>query len=111
MSDIDSIGRRTDLRVAGAPLVRDVRPPRRPTARGSDMADHIEVNGAKLWYEIAGEGEPVLQIHGSGFGHFNFGPGTPILSKQFRCIDYDQRGYGQSEKPEQDYDLDVWADD
>jgi pimeloyl-ACP methyl ester carboxylesterase len=75
------------------------------------MADHIEVNGAKLWYEITGDGEPVLQLHGSGFGHFNFGPGTPILSQQFRCIDYDQRGYGESEKPEQDYDLEVWADD
>ncbi len=75
------------------------------------MADHIEVNGARLWYEIAGEGDPVLQIHGSGFGHYNFGPGTPILSREFRCIDYDQRGYGGSEKPEQDYDLEVWADD
>lgn len=75
------------------------------------MPGHIEVNGARLWYEITGEGEPALQIHGSGFGHFNFGPGTPILSARFRCIDYDQRGYGESEKPEQDYDLEVWADD
>ncbi|HKE80284.1 MAG TPA: alpha/beta hydrolase [Solirubrobacteraceae bacterium] len=53
----------------------------------------------------------MIQIHGSGFGHFNFGPATPILSNEFRCIDYDQRGYGQSEKPEQEYDLEVWADD
>ncbi len=71
----------------------------------------IDVRGAKLWYEINGEGEPVLQLHGSGFGHFNFGPATPVLSREFRCIDYDQRGYGQSEKPEQHYDLEVWADD
>jgi pimeloyl-ACP methyl ester carboxylesterase len=73
--------------------------------------DFIEVDGARLWYEITGEGEPVLQIHGAGFGHFNFGPVTPLLSGEFRCIDYDQRGYGQSEKPEQHYDLEVWADD
>lgn len=73
--------------------------------------DFIEVNGARLWYEITGEGEPVIQIHGAGFGHFNFGPVTPLLSGEFRCIDYDMRGYGQSEKPEQDYDLEVWADD
>lgn len=75
------------------------------------MADRIKVNGAKLWYEVTGTGEPVLQIHGSGFGHFNFGPATPILSEQFQCIDYDQRGYGESEKPEQEYDMEVWADD
>jgi pimeloyl-ACP methyl ester carboxylesterase len=73
--------------------------------------DFIEVNGARLWYEITGEGEPILQIHGAGFGHFNFGPVTPLLSREFRCIDYDQRGYGASEKPEQHYDLEVWADD
>jgi len=73
--------------------------------------DFIEVNGARLWYEITGEGEPVIQIHGAGFGHFNFGPVTPLLSGEFRCIDYDMRGYGQSDKPEQHYDLVVWADD
>lgn len=77
----------------------------------TQAGEMIEVRGAKLWHQITGEGEPVLQIHGSGFGHFNFGPATPLLSGQFRCIDYDQRGYGQSEKPEQDYDLEVWADD
>jgi pimeloyl-ACP methyl ester carboxylesterase len=74
-------------------------------------AEFIEVNGARLWHEITGDGEPVLQIHGSGFGHFNFGPVTPVLAEEFRCIDYDQRGYGQSDKPEQHYDLEVWADD
>jgi pimeloyl-ACP methyl ester carboxylesterase len=73
--------------------------------------DFIEVEGARLWSEITGEGEPVLQIHGAGFGHFNFGPVTPLLNREFRCIDYDQRGYGQSDKPDQHYDLEVWADD
>jgi pimeloyl-ACP methyl ester carboxylesterase len=73
--------------------------------------DFIDVRGARLWYEITGDGEPVLQIHGAGFGHFNFGPVTPLLSREFRCIDYDMRGYGESEKPEQHYDLEVWADD
>ena len=70
-----------------------------------------EVNGARLWYAITGAGEPVLQIHGAGFGHFNFAPATPILSREFQCIDYDQRGYGSSEKPRQRYDIELWADD
>src|SRR5207244_5592843 len=70
-----------------------------------------EVNGVKLWYEISGEGEPVVQIHGAGFGHFNFAPATPELAKRFKVIDYDMRGYGQSERPVQHYDMEVWADD
>ena len=71
----------------------------------------IGVNGVSLWHRITGEGEPVVQIHGAGFGHFNFDPATPELSKQFRVVDYDMRGYGQSDKPLQHYDMEVWADD
>jgi len=69
------------------------------------------INGARIWYKETGEGEPVVQIHGSGFGHFNFATATPILSRSFRCIDFDMRGYGLSERPLQDYDMEVWADD
>ena len=71
----------------------------------------VAVNGVDLWYQITGDGEPVVQIHGAGFGHFNFGPCTPELSKQFKVVDYDMRGYGQSDRPVQDYDMEVWADD
>ena len=35
------------------------------------------VNGARIWYKETGEGDPVVQIHGSGFGHFNFATATP----------------------------------
>jgi 3-oxoadipate enol-lactonase len=69
------------------------------------------INGARIWYTETGEGEPIIQIHGAGFGHFNFSTATPILSKSFRCIDFDMRGYGQSERPSQHYTMEVWADD
>jgi 3-oxoadipate enol-lactonase len=75
------------------------------------MEGKAEVNGVNLWYRISGEGEPVAQIHGAGFGHFNFDPATPALSEYFKVIDYDMRGYGQSDRPVQHYDMEVWADD
>jgi pimeloyl-ACP methyl ester carboxylesterase len=75
------------------------------------MAAKARVNGVELWYEVTGEGEPVIQIHGAGFGHFNFAPATPALAERFRVIDYDMRGYGQSDRPVQHYDMEVWADD
>ena len=75
------------------------------------MSDKAQVNGVELWYELTGEGEPVLQIHGAGFGHFNFAPATPTLAEHFRVVDYDMRGYGQSDRPVQHYDMEVWADD
>ncbi len=75
------------------------------------MEGMLDVNGVSLWHRISGDGEPVVQIHGAGFGHFNFDPATPELSKQFRVIDFDLRGYGQSDRPLQHYDMEVWADD
>ena len=75
------------------------------------MSGKAHVNGVELWYEVTGEGEPVIQIHGAGFGHFNFAPATPRLAERFRVIDYDMRGYGQSDRPVQHYDMEVWADD
>lgn len=41
------------------------------------MKGTIDVNGARLGHRITGEGEPVLQIHGAGFGRFNFDRATP----------------------------------
>jgi pimeloyl-ACP methyl ester carboxylesterase len=75
------------------------------------MEGFVEVNGVRLWHRITGDGEPVVQIHGAGFGHFNFDPVTPELATRFRVVDYDMRGYGQSERPHQDYNMEVWADD
>jgi pimeloyl-ACP methyl ester carboxylesterase len=75
------------------------------------MTGKAQVNGVELWYEVTGEGEPVIQIHGAGFGHFNFAPATPALAEHFRVIDYDMRGYGKSDRPVQHYDMEVWADD
>ena len=71
----------------------------------------IEVNGVRLWHRITGEGEPVVQIHGAGFGHYNTDPATPVLADHFKVIDFDLRGYGASDKPSQDYHMEVWADD
>ena len=75
------------------------------------MDGTVEVNGVNLWYEVSGDGEPVMQIHGGGFGHSNFAPATPELAKEFKVVDYDMRGYGKSDRPVQEYDMEVWADD
>ena len=75
------------------------------------MTQMTHIEGADLWTEISGSGEPVLQIHGSGFGHYNFAPVTPLLASRFQVIDYDQRGYGGSSRPEAQYSIEGWSDD
>ncbi|MFQ5998187.1 MAG: alpha/beta fold hydrolase, partial [Candidatus Bathyarchaeia archaeon] len=72
---------------------------------------YVEIPGARLWYQLQGEGEVIAQIHGAGFGHDNFAKVTPHLAKRFRILDYDMRGYGLSDRPKQQYSMEVWARD
>ncbi len=62
--------------------------------------DYVTANGVKLHYVRQGSGEPVLLIHGwPGFWyewHLNIGP----LSQEFDVIAPDMRGYGYSDKPD-----------
>src|SRR5581483_1316834 len=103
----EPLGHRRDL-----PRMSDIVQYSAVTRSGEDaMEGRAQVNGVELWYDVQGEGEPVVQIHGAGFGHFNFAPATPELAKHFKVVDYDMRGYGQSDRPVQDYDMEVWADD
>ncbi len=53
-------------------------------------------DSATIWYEETGAGKPLLQIHGSAFGHRNFEKLTPLLADSFRVIDFDLPGYGDS---------------
>ncbi len=61
------------------------------------MAATITLPGGEtVWYKRTGSGEPVLQIHGSAFGHRNFEKLTPITALDFESIDFDLPGFGQS---------------
>ena len=52
--------------------------------------------GEALWYRRLGRGAPLLQIHGSAFGHRNFEKMTPLMEQHFEVIDFDLPGYGES---------------
>ena len=52
--------------------------------------------GESLWYRRTGSGAPLLQIHGTAFGHRNFEKMTPLMAKYFEVIDFDLPGYGES---------------
>ncbi|MBM3515651.1 MAG: alpha/beta fold hydrolase [Alphaproteobacteria bacterium] len=52
--------------------------------------------GETIWFKKTGAGKPLLQIHGSAFGHRNFEKMTPIAARDFEVIDFDLPGYGDS---------------
>ncbi len=74
---------------------------------------YIETNGIKLHTVIAGEGEPIIMLH--GFPDFWYGWRNIIagLKDEYKCIAPDMRGYNLSDKPKdaKDYMLDDLVED
>lgn len=71
--------------------------------------------GVKIHYLDRGEGEPVLLIHGySANARLNWGVSgvTPLLSAKYRVVAIDNRGHGESDKPErvEDYGVNMVED-
>lgn len=65
------------------------------TARPA-KSGHIEANGVNYYYEIHGQGEPLLLLHG-GLGSIGmFGPLLPALAKDRQVIAVDLHGHGRT---------------
>jgi 3-oxoadipate enol-lactonase len=66
----------------------------------------------EIYYERAGSGAPLLFISGTG-GDLRVKPNAfdGLFPKSFDLVGYDQRGLGQSEKPDVDYTMADYADD
>jgi 3-oxoadipate enol-lactonase len=69
-------------------------------------------NDLDLYFERAGSGPPLLFISGTG-GDLRTKPNVfdGPLAKTFDLLTYDQRGLGQSEKPDVAYSMADYADD
>ena len=70
----------------------------------------ITVNGIQLYYEIEGDGPPLLIISGTGADLRNPRLENPSLNG-FRVLRYDQRGLGQTANPKGAYTMADYADD
>ncbi len=66
----------------------------------------------QLFYTSWGDGPPVLFVHGNNIcsDMWNYQI-AHLLAKGFRCIFYDQRGFGRSDAPSTGYDPDTLAED
>ena len=69
-------------------------------------------NGVNLAYQEAGSGAPpILLVHGFCGDHTQLAPQFDYFRRNHRVIAVDRRGHGQSDKPEQAYTIEGFADD
>lgn len=63
------------------------------------MSDFAEIDGGRLYYEVAGSGEAVVLIHGQAGDRRHWDAQTGALTAGYRVIAYDVRGFGKSSLP------------
>ncbi|WP_395404644.1 alpha/beta fold hydrolase [Pseudoduganella sp. UC29_106] len=61
----------------------------------------VPVNGAKLYCEESGSGEPLIFLHGHSFDRRQWEPQVKHFERSHRVIRYDLRGYGRSSSPKE----------
>lgn len=60
------------------------------------MLESVPIDGFDLYYQTAGEGPPVVFLHGFSGNHLSWWQQLPAFAGDYRCIAPDQRGFGLS---------------
>ena len=77
----------------------------------SKVGKFANVNGIKLYYEIYGEGAPLVVLHGNGGSIADAGPFYERLMKQYKVIAIDSRNQGNSTNSGATMTYDLMASD
>src|ERR1017187_7563847 len=71
----------------------------------------ISVNDITMYYEIHGGGELVVLISGLNSDHSLYRGIIPQLAESYQVVVFDNRGMGQTDKPDIPYSIEMMADD
>ena len=63
----------------------------------SDMTDFLETNGARIAYDVTGDGPAVVLIHAGVANRSMWDDQVAALADAYRVIRYDTRGFGETE--------------
>ena len=78
------------------------------------VPQHRFVNSDRVrfhYLEWDNNGPPIVLVHGTGFHAYVWKPIAQLLSQSFRVLALDQRGHGDSSKPEGGYGWNDFGDD
>jgi len=71
----------------------------------------VNINGCEIYYEVHGQGDPLVLIMGLRRNVEWWFRQIPALSEHFQVIAFDNRGAGRSDKPVMEYSMRLFADD
>lgn len=71
----------------------------------------VKVNDINMYYEIHGEGEPLVLLHGAGLETSSVGPLIQMFTSKYKVVSIDNRGVGRTDKPDELYSIEMMAED
>jgi 3-oxoadipate enol-lactonase len=82
-----------------------------PQGDGGLTIPQVKVGGLNIYYEVRGDGRPLLLICGLGNDLSSWSLQVPDLARRYRVISFDNRGSGHTDAPDQPYSIRMMADD
>ncbi len=82
-----------------------------PYGNNPSAGHYVKVKGATLYYEVYGQGTPMLMIHGGLSSLADFSKNIPVLAKHFKVIAVDSRGYAKSSNELDSLSYELLTDD
>ncbi|KPH12653.1 hypothetical protein AMQ68_16765 [Chryseobacterium sp. ERMR1:04] len=80
--------------------------------KNTSVGKFLKLKNTDLYYEIYGEGEPLILLHGNSGSIKEFYQQIPTLSQQYKVIAIDTRGQGKStDTSKLDFTYKIFADD
>jgi len=64
-----------------------------------------DVNGAKLYYQVAGDGQPFVMIHAGISDHRMWNNEFDTYANRYQVMSFDMRGFGKSEPVEGEFNI------
>ena len=72
----------------------------------------LRVNNTGIYYEVTGQGEPLVFIHGLASSSRSWKKQVPFFARHYKVITFDIRGHGRSDKPlREPYSIKLFAND
>jgi|GEM_PF-126130 len=85
---------------------------RRDASKDTESETFIPLpDGSQLHYQIVGEGETLVFLHGNNGNYHYFSKQIPYFSQKYQLVLFDSRGHGQSTNEKAVNSFDLMADD
>jgi pimeloyl-ACP methyl ester carboxylesterase len=67
-----------------------------PTAEAQAAGERVEVNGMQMYYEVSGEGDPLVVLHGAYMNIPTMGEIIPMLARTRKVYALELQGHGRT---------------